>query len=342
MRFFVTGTAGFIGFHLARRLLQDGHDVFGFDGMTPYYDVRLKLARNAILAEFPAYQFTEAMLEDRSTLDGALAVARPDIVVHLAAQAGVRYSLEHPESYLSSNLVGTFNLLDAAKHVRPRHVLVASSSSVYGGNTKLPFAEIDRTDFPVSLYAASKRATEAMAHSAAHLANMPTTCFRFFTVYGPWGRPDMALYKFVDAIEAGRPIDIYGQGRMRRDATDVGDLVEAIVRLADAVPASGQSAGEFDSISPVAPWRAVNIAGGRQVELMTLVETIERAVGRVAEKVMLPMQPGDAVETYADNRLLRALTGYVPSRPIAETVADFVAWYRDYRASTAGSTANSA
>lgn len=340
MRVFITGTAGFIGFHLAQRLLGEGHAVFGYDGLTPYYDVRLKRARNALLAQSSAYTFVEGMLEDRAALDRALAAARPDIVVHLAAQAGVRYSMEHPESYLSSNLVGSFNLFDAAKQVRPRHLLVASSSSVYGGNPKLPFAEIDRTDFPVSLYAASKRATEAMSHSAAHLADIPTTCFRFFTVYGPWGRPDMALYKFVDAIEAGRAIEVFGEGRMRRDATDVGDLVEAIVRLMDAVPETGVAHGEFDSISPVAPWRTVNIAGGRPIELLMLIQTIETAVGRAAGKVMLPMQPGDAVETFADNRLLAALTGFVPATPIERTVADFVAWYRDYRAS-AGITANS-
>jgi len=341
LRFFITGTAGFIGFHLARRLLEDGHEVFGFDGLTPYYDVRLKAARNGELLGHAGYVFTEAMLEDRAALDTAVAAARPEVVVHLAAQAGVRYSLENPQSYLSSNLVGTFNLLDAARQARPRHVLVASSSSVYGGNAKLPFAETDRTDFPVSLYAASKRATEAMAHSAAHLNGMPTTCFRFFTVYGPWGRPDMALYKFVDAIEAGRPIEVYGGGRMRRDATDVGDLVEAIVRLAGVAPKAGKSVGPFDSISPVAPWRVVNIAGGRPVELMALIETIERAVGRSALKTMLPMQPGDAVETYADNRLLEALTGVVPQTPLEQTVGEFVAWYRAYRDSEAASRANS-
>lgn len=341
MRFFVTGTAGFIGFHLARRLLSDGHVVHGFDGLTPYYDVGLKRARNAQLGAFAGYAFTQGMLEDRRALDQALQASAPDIVVHLAAQAGVRYSLEHPETYLGSNLVGSFNLFDAAKAVRPRHLLVASSSSVYGGNTRLPFAETDRTDFPVSLYAASKRATEAMSHSNAHLSGMPTTCFRFFTVYGPWGRPDMALYKFVDAMEEGREIEIYGEGRMRRDATDVGDLVEAIVRLAEVPPQAGSAVGPFDSISPVAPWRVVNIAGGRPVELMTLIETIEAAVGKPARKRMLPMQPGDAVETHADNRLLSALTGTVPSTPIAKTVAEFVAWYRGYRASAGGSSAKS-
>jgi len=340
VRVFITGTAGFIGFHLAQRLLGEGHEVFGYDGLTPYYDVGLKRARNAVLMRSQGYRFVEGMLEDRALLDSSMAEARPDLVVHLAAQAGVRYSLEHPDAYLSSNLSGTFNLLDAAARARPKHVLVASSSSVYGGNTKLPFAETDRTDFPVSLYAASKRATEAMAHSAAHLSGIPVTCFRFFTVYGPWGRPDMALYKFVDAIEAGDSIEVYGEGRMRRDATDVHDLVEAIARLMAAVPEAGQAVGDFDSVSPVAPWRVVNIAGGRPVELLDLIAAIEAALGRVAIRRLLPMQPGDAVETFADNRLLKTLTGYVPATPIAETVAAFVAWYRDYRASAA-STANS-
>jgi len=341
LRFFITGTAGFIGFHLARRLLAEGHAVFGFDGMTPYYDPALKRARNAVLARSGDYVFTEGMLEDRRALERAAAEAAPDIAVHLAAQAGVRYSLEQPQTYLDSNLVGTFNVLDVLRGVMPKHVLVASSSSVYGGNAKLPFAETDRTDFPVSLYAATKRATEAMTHSHSHLWDMPTTCFRFFTVYGPWGRPDMALYKFVDAIEAGRPIEVFGNGRMRRDATDVGDLVEATVRLAAAVPEAGRAVGAFDSISPVAPWRVVNIAGGRPVELMALIEAVEQATGREAQKVLLPMQPGDAVETWADNSLLKALTAYVPKTPLAATVREFVDWYRDYRASEAGSRANS-
>ena len=255
MRYFVTGTAGFIGFHLAKRLLADGHEVIGYDGMTPYYDVRLKHKRVAGLTAHNGFSAIEGMLEDKDLLERSVSEAAPDVIVHLAAQAGVRYSINHPDTYIASNLVGTFNLLEVARAHPPKHLLFASTSSVYGGNPDMPFAEADRTDFPVSLYAATKKAGEAMTHSYAHLFKIPTTCFRFFTVYGPWGRPDMALYKFVDAIENGRPIDIYGMGRMRRDATYVTDLVEGIARLAELVPVAGQ-------LSPVAPWRVVNIAGG--------------------------------------------------------------------------------
>src|SRR5690606_30509417 len=221
MKVFITGTAGFIGFHLARRLLAEGHEVVGYDGMTPYYDVSLKTARHAILSREPRFRAVEAMLEDAARLEAEIAAFAPEIVVHLAAQAGVRYSLEAPEAYVSANLVGTFNLLEALRRHTPRHFLFASTSSVYGGNDEFPFAEADRTDFPVSLYAATKKAGEAMSHSYAHPFSVPTTCFRFFTVYGPWGRPDMALFKFVDAIEKGEPIDVYGMGKMRRDFTYV-------------------------------------------------------------------------------------------------------------------------
>jgi UDP-glucuronate 4-epimerase len=334
MRLLVTGSAGFIGFHLTRRLLGEGHEVLGFDGMTPYYDVSLKQARNAILRESHNYRFVEAMLEDKAALGEAYESFQPEVVVHLAAQAGVRYGLEHPDLYISANVVGTFNLLEAARAHQPRHLLIASTSSVYGGNEEVPFAEAERTDFPVSLYAATKKACEAMSHSYAHLWKIPTTCFRFFTVYGSWGRPDMALYKFVDLIERGEPIEIYGMGRMRRDATFVGDLVEGILRLADTVPEEGKPVdvpNGRDSLSTVAPWRAVNIGGGEPVPLLEFVETIERHLGKDAQKIMLPMQKGDVVETYADPALLQALTGYVPKTTIDETVREFVEWFREYR-----------
>lgn len=334
MKFLVTGSAGFIGFHLTRRLLGEGHEVLGFDGMTPYYDVSLKQARNAILCESQNYRLVEAMLEDKAALDEAYESFQPEVVVHLAAQAGVRYGLEHPDLYISANVVGTFNLLEAARAHQPRHLLIASTSSVYGGNEEVPFAEAERTDFPVSLYAATKKACEAMSHSYAHLWKIPTTCFRFFTVYGSWGRPDMALYKFVDLIERGEPIEIYGMGRMRRAATFVGDLVEGILRLADAVPEEGKPVAVpngRDSLSTVAPWRAVNIGGGEPVPLLEFVETIERHLGKDAQKIMLPMQKGDVVETYADPALLQALTGYVPKTTIDETVREFVEWFREYR-----------
>ncbi len=235
-RFLVTGTAGFIGFHLARRLLDEGHQVVGFDGMTPYYDVGLKEARHGVLRERNGFAAIEAMLEDVDALNAALALAEPDVIVHLAAQAGVRYSLENPRAYVDSNLVGSFNVLEIARQAKPKHLLLASTSSIYGANALIPFAEADRADEPLTLYAASKKAMEAMAHAYAHLHQIPTTAFRFFTVYGPWGRPDMALFKFVSAILKDEPVEIYGEGKMQRDFTYIDDLVDAIVRLADLPP----------------------------------------------------------------------------------------------------------
>jgi len=336
MRVFITGSAGFIGFHLARRLLDSGHLVAGYDGMTPYYDVSLKRKRHAILARSNGFRAHEALLEDKDALTRAVADCEPDVIVHLAAQAGVRYSLEHPETYASANLTGTFNLLEAAREAKPAHLLVASTSSVYGGNQKMPFRETDAADHPLTLYAATKKAGEAMSHSYAHLWELPTTCFRFFTVYGPWGRPDMALFKFVSAVERGAPIDVYGEGRMRRDFTYIDDLVEAIVRLIPVTPRKGEPVaveGAVDSLSPVAPWRVVNIGGGQPVGLLPFIETIERCVGKPAIRNMLPMQKGDVVETFADASLLRTLTGYVPETTVEDGVRAFVEWYRsEYRA----------
>lgn len=331
MKIFVTGAAGFVGFHLTLRLLADGHQVLGYDGMTQYYDVQLKNARLAQLRRHNGFSFVKAMLEDQAVLAEAVETFAPDIIIHLAAQAGVRYSLEAPEAYVSANVIGTFNVLELAKTLKPKHLLIASTSSVYGGNEHMPFEENQRTDFPVSLYAATKKATEAMSHSYAHLFQIPTTCFRFFTVYGPWGRPDMALYKFVDLIEDGKPIDVYGNGEMQRDATFVVDLVEGIARLMEAVPEAGKAVANNDSISPVAPWRTVNIAGGKPVRLMDFISAIEDAMGKKAVKNMKPMQPGDVVATSADPSLLKALTGYIPPSSIEVSVKAFVDWYRSYR-----------
>ena len=264
MRALVTGAAGFIGYHVSRRLLAEGHAVDGFDGMTPYYDVKLKQARWAELERFPSFRGRVAMLEDFSALAG-FAEPKPDVVVHLAAQAGVRYSLENPRAYVDANLVGTYNVLEVARGVK--HLLLASTSSVYGANAAMPFRETDRTDHPLTLYAATKKAGEDMAHSYAHLWKTPTTAFRFFTVYGPWGRPDMALFKFVAATLRGEPVEVYGNGEMSRDFTFVDDLVEAIVRLIDAPPREGEPVGEMDSLSPAAPYRVVNIGGGQPVGL---------------------------------------------------------------------------
>jgi UDP-glucuronate 4-epimerase len=330
MRFLITGTAGFIGFHLAKRLLAEGHSVVGYDSMNDYYDRSLKEARHAILAGHHAFQAVVAPLENMGALSRAASLAPPDFIVHLAAQAGVRYSLENPRAYVDSNLTGSFNLLEVAKATKPKHLLLASTSSVYGGNETMPFRECDRADFPITLYAATKKAMEAMAHSYAHLWDLPTTCFRFFTVYGPWGRPDMALFKFVDAIQAGRPIEIYGMGEMRRDFTFIDDVVEAITRLVDRSPAIGEPVtfeDGVDTLSPVAPWRVVNIAGGQAVPLLEFVEAIEAALGRRAERILLPMQPGDVRETFADHRLLEALTGYRPQTPLSVGVPVFVEWY---------------
>ena len=333
--FLVTGTAGFIGFHLARRLLDDGHTVTGFDGMTKYYDVTLKEARLALLKPYDGFRQVTGMLEDRAALEAAAALEKPEVILHLAAQAGVRYSLENPGAYVDSNLVGSWNVLELARALQPKHLLLASTSSIYGANEKIPFAEADRTDEPMTLYAASKKSMELMAHSYAHLYRVPTTAFRFFTVYGPWGRPDMAPVKFADAILGDRPIDVYGEGKMSRDFTYVGDIVEAIVRLVGVVPrveSRVTAPGVFDTLSPEAPFRVVNIGGGQPVGLMDFIETIEKALQRPAKRNYLPMQPGDVPRTFASTDLLHHLTGFVPAVTLEAGIAAFVDWYREWRA----------
>jgi UDP-glucuronate 4-epimerase len=335
MKIWVTGSAGFIGFHLARRLLDEGHLVTGIDGFTPYYDLRLKEARHAILGRSNAFKAARFMLEDREALDRLAAEETPDIILHLAGQAGVRYSLENPRAYVDANLMGLFNLMEVAREARVQHFLFASTSSVYGANASIPFKETDRADQPMTLYAATKKSGETMLHSYAHLWDMPVTCFRFFTVYGPWGRPDMALFKFVDAIEAGKPIEIYGEGRMERDFTFIDDLIEAIVRLIPLKPIKGEPVGPegLDSLSPVAPHRVVNIAGGQPVGLMRFVQTIETVMGRSAIRQMLPMQQGDVPRTFASADLLEALTGFRPAIGVEQGVTAFVDWYRTWKKS---------
>lgn len=329
-RILVTGHAGFIGFHLAQKLLSQGHLVLGIDAVTDYYDSRLKRARLEILSDHSNLDSHEFYLEDASRLQETVAAFEPSIVVHLAAQAGVRYSLEHPEKYVSSNIVGTFNLLETMREIEPAHLMLASTSSVYGGNEKLPFAETDRADSPVSLYAASKKASEAMAHSYSHLWGIPTTAFRFFTVYGPWGRPDMALFKFVKAIRSGETIDVYGQGLMQRDFTYVDDLVESIVSLSEQPPQMGATRGSHDSLSPVAPFRMVNIGGGSPIGLLDFIQAIEAALGTRAKMRMLPMQPGDVEKTASDITLLEDLVGDRPRTPVQTGVGHFVRWYNEY------------
>lgn len=332
-RVFVTGSAGFIGFHLARLLLAEGIEVAGFDGMTDYYDVALKRRRHQLLLQSPHFSVTEAMLEDVASLDRAIEAFAPDTIIHLAAQAGVRYSLDNPRAYVDSNIVGTFNVMEAAQRLRVGHFLMASTSSVYGANETMPFVETDKADHQLSLYAATKKANEAMAHAHSHLWGVPTTMFRFFTVYGPWGRPDLALFKFVAAMLEGRPIDLYNRGEMARDFTYVDDLVRGIRLLADAVPPPVEGRGEavaFDSLSPVAPFRIVNIGNAQRVSLLEFVEEIEAALGIKAIRNPMPMQPGDVAETWADIRLLEHLTGFVPQTKVREGIRAFVAWYRDY------------
>ena len=330
---FITGTAGFIGFHLARHLLDQGWTVHGYDGMTDYYDVSLKRKRHEILLENPRFSATEAMLEDGEALDRAIDATAPQVIVHLAAQAGVRYSLENPRAYLDSNVIGTFNVMEAARRTKVDHLLMASTSSVYGANEDMPFTEVEQADTQLTIYAATKKATESMGHAYAHLHDLPVTMFRFFTVYGTWGRPDLALYRFVDAMLAGRPIDIYNHGEMYRDFTYVDDLVRAIGLLIDAVPRRPASRDEippYDSLSPVAPFRIVNIGNSDKVRLLDFIDAIEDKLGITAQRNYMGMQTGDVPATWADCTLLQKLTGYQPQTDFRDGIGRFVDWFRDY------------
>ena len=331
----VTGSAGFIGFHLSRRLLERGDEVVGLDDLNSYYDPTLKAARLAILEKHAGYRHARIDLADRDRVPALFAEAKPDAVVNLAAQAGVRYSLESPATYVDSNVVGFLNILEGCRAVQPKHLVYASTSSVYGANGNLPFDVHNGANHPITLYAATKLANEAMAHSYSHLFGIPSTGFRFFTVYGPWGRPDMALFKFTEAILAGQPIDVYGQGKMQRDFTYVADIVDGLVAAIDR-PATINTA--WDPLKPdpatsgVAPWRVLNLGNGRRVELMRYIQLLEEKLGRKASLNLLPMQPGDVVRTEADvNETKRALD-YAPSTPVEVGIAAFVDWYRDYYA----------
>ncbi len=331
-RAFITGTAGFIGYHLAKLLLTEGFRVHGYDGMTDYYDVTLKQRRHAMLLQSPGFSATEALLEDQVRLDAEIDAFAPDIIIHLAAQAGVRYSIENPRAYIDANIIGTFNVMEAARRLGVQHLLMASSSSVYGANAEMPFSETEQADTQLSLYGATKKANESMAHSYAHLWDLPVTMFRFFTVYGPWGRPDLALYKFVDAILEDRPIDIYNHGDMYRDFTYIDDLVRGIRLLIDAVPQRPVDgvAPEGDSLSPVAPYRVVNIGNSDKVRLLDFVDAIEESLGRRAIRNYMDMQPGDVPATWADASLLQRLTGFRPQTDFRDGIDQFVTWYRDY------------
>jgi UDP-glucuronate 4-epimerase len=321
----ITGTAGFIGHHVAARMLDMGWRVTGVDAMTPYYDVSLKAARHARLSARPGFRAVQGAVETPGLIASLMAGGSPDVVIHLAAQAGVRHSIDAPRDYVTANIAGTFEVLEAARAHPPRHLLMASTSSVYGSNSAMPYAEDHRADHPLSFYAATKKAGEAMAHAYAHLYSTPVTMFRFFTVYGPWGRPDMAYWKFTRSILAGEPIDIYNHGQMQRDFTYVDDLVTGILRLTDQVPTA-----DAIGAAPLAPFRVVNIGNGAPVGLIDFVAAIEAATGRTAVRRLLPMQAGDVPATWADTTLYEALNGPLPRTDLRAGVQAFVDWYRDY------------
>ena len=319
----VTGAAGFIGFHVARRLLAEGHDVTGLDSLNSYYDPALKHSRLAVLRADPRFDFTQVDLADRTAIKSLFATRRFATVIHFAAQAGVRYSIEHPHAYADANLEGFVNVLEGCRHGGCRHLIYASSSSVYGANTKLPFSVSDRTDHPISLYAATKRANELLAHSYSHLYRLPVTGLRFFTVYGPWGRPDMAIFLFARAIVEGKPIRLFNHGKMRRDFTHIDDVARVVSKLIDRIPGDNPAAGN-------APARIYNVGNHRPEELEHVVALLEKELGRAAAKEMLPMQPGDVLETFADIGDLMRDTGLRPEISIEDGIRDFVAWYRDH------------
>jgi len=332
MKTLVTGAAGFIGYHVAQRLLARGDTVVGLDNLNTYYDVSLKEARLARLEAHADFRFAMLNLEDRESMAALFASERPQRVVHLAAQAGVRYSLQNPHAYLDSNLAGFINMLEGCRHNGVMHLVYASSSSVYGGNTRMPFSEHDNVDHPVSLYAATKKANELMAHTYSHLFRLPTTGLRFFTVYGPWGRPDMALFLFTKAILDGRPIDVFNHGNMVRDFTYIDDIVEGVVRVLDrtADPAPGFDPARPDPATSNAPYRVFNIGNSQPTPLNEYIEALEQALARKAERNLLPMQPGDVSATSADTTELDNRVGFKPSTPVREGVRRFVEWYREY------------
>ena len=331
MKIFITGSSGFIGFHLSKNLLDSGHSVHGFDSMNNYYDVKLKKARYQILKKYKKFSFTKGNLENKKILSNSILKFLPKIIIHLAAQAGVRYSIEKPRVYLNSNIIGTYNIIELAKKVNVKHLLIASSSSVYGANKKFPFKETDKTETQLSIYAATKKSTESIAHSYSNIWKIPITMLRFFTVYGPWGRPDMALFKFTKGIITNKKIDIYNQGKMYRDFTYIEDIVSGIKALINKAPNSNQLGKiKNDSLSPIAPFRVLNIGNTRKVYLLDFINALEKELGKKAIRNYMPMQKGDVKMTLSDTTLLKKLTGYNPKTNFKIGIKKFLKWYLSY------------
>ena len=331
MKIFITGSSGFIGFHLSKKLLDSGHSVHGFDSMNNYYDVKLKKARYKILKKYNKFSFTKNNLENQKVLSKTILKFKPKIIIHLAAQAGVRYSIEKPRVYLDSNITGTYNIIELAKKVNVKHLLIASSSSVYGANKKLPFKEIDKTETQLSIYAATKKSTESIAHSYSNIWKVPITMLRFFTVYGPWGRPDMALFKFTKGIIDNKKIDIYNKGKMYRDFTYIDDIVNGIKALINKAPNLKQlNKIKNDSLSSVAPFRVLNIGNTRKVFLLDFIDALEKELGKKAIRNYMPMQKGDVKMTLSDTTLLKKLTGYNPKTNFKLGIKNFLKWYLSY------------
>ena len=330
-KLFITGSSGFIGFHVAKRYLDKGFKVYGFDSMNNYYDLKLKRSRLNILKKYKNFSFTKGNLENQKKLNSSINKFKPSIIIHLAAQAGVRYSIENPKIYLNSNIVGTFNVIECAKKLKIKHLIIGSSSSVYGANKKFPFQEIDKTDSQISFYAATKKSTESIAHSYSSLWKIPITVLRFFTVYGPWGRPDMAYFKFTKNILRGKKIDVYNKGKMYRDYTYIDDIVDGIVKLTNKIPKLNSSKKyKNDSISHVAPIRTLNIGNTKKVLLSDFISAIEKNLNKKAVKRFLPMQKGDVYSTLSDSSLLRRITGYNPKTKYKDGIKKFLNWYLDY------------
>ena len=332
MKIFITGTAGFIGFSLARTLLENNHSVYGYDGITSYYDVQLKNNRSKILKKYKKFSFTKGMLENRKLLNKSIIKFKPEVIIHLAAQAGVRYSIDEPRTYLSSNIIGTHNIIELAHKIKVKHLMIASSSSVYGANKKTPYSENDSVKLQMSIYASTKLATESIAHSYSHIWKIPTTVLRFFTVYGPWGRPDMALFKFTKSILEGKKIDIYNKGNLYRDFTYIDDIVHGVSLLIKKIPKykKNPSLNRIDSLSLIAPFRIINIGNSKKIKLLDFIKTIENSLSKNALKNYMPMQKGDVFMTLANTNLLKKITGFTPKTNYKEGVRKFIEWYLDY------------